>query len=153
MIYENNKDFEAKLNSLKRELDDRENGLDQREQTLAARERNVAQREKDVGDGEDELNRKKGRLKEWQYIYEIVSVLGKVELRRRDVDIGKRLLEKFFEDAKGLSPETLQDLQDKVSQFVPVLKELADADKSNNKLSNAIKDIERKLERISQSRD
>lgn len=151
-IYENNKEFEAHLNSRKEKLDDIEDCLHQRKQKVAAREENVAQKEEDVVKGEDELSHNKSRLEEWQHIDEIVSELEKIEPRKGVSDVRRQLLENFFDRTRRLNHETLQDLQDRVPQLVPNLKGIADRYKSNNKLSSAITEIEKKLESNAKSR-
>ena len=142
-IYEDNKDFEAKLDSWKGELDDRENGLDRREQELAVRERNAAQRERDVADAEVHLNGRKRQLKQWAHIFEIISVLDKDD----SLKVEERVVDRFFNEVKNLRPDTLRTLETGVRQFIPGLERIAARHKASEKrLQGDIKDIRRKLE-------
>ena len=148
-IYEVNKKFEAKLKSIKTQLDDREKELNQRAQDIAARERNVTLREKDVSDAEAHINDRKEQLRHWSHIYEIFSVIDKED----SLKLEERVLDRLLNDIKSLRPEVLITLKQGITEFIPKLEETANRHESRRgRFQGDIKEIERKLERSVQPR-
>ena len=142
-LYQYNKDYEAALNSTKKELDDQREKLNEQEIELLARERNVGLRESDVREVEDDLKKKDADLRQWKHIYEIFSVLDKSDSQKLE----EQVLDKFFDEIKRLSPDILRTLDDGVNKFLPNLEEIANRyEPKGNRFLRNVKDVEKKLE-------
>lgn len=150
-IYQYNKNYEAYLNAKKEDLDNREEALDDRKKALDERERQlsnrvseVQSRERDVAEDKKYLDGKAGKLDQWQHIYDICSIPHD-DCRKLE----ERVLSRFFDEIKRLSPDGLGDMDKRVRKFIPNLVKIANSNEAMK--GEFLKDVEAVKRRLQKS--